>query len=98
VLERLLGLDAPEARHDVAREDARHLGDADVSHEIGQAERVVEEAAVVVDAREPPHADEIRAHHLAPERVDCRDLRQEPMSADVEAKAAVHLGARESAD
>jgi hypothetical protein len=56
---------------------------------------VIDELAVVVDARDARHADELVTEDLAPEPLDRLDLREEAVAADVEPKSPVKWGVRE---
>ena len=72
--------------------------DAEPAERVGRLQRIVEELAVVVDAREARHRDELVAEDLVPELFDGRDLGEEAVAADVEAIALVLRGARDAAD
>ena len=70
---------------------------AEAAQRVAGLQRVVEELAVVVDARQARHRDELVAEDLVPERLHRLDLGEEPVAADVEAKALVLHGARDAA-
>ena len=97
VLERLLGIGRLEPCAQVARRHARAFHQAEVAHDVGQLERVGVVAALVEDARQPRHADHLAPEQLVPQPLDLGDLRVEAMAADVEAIAAIRLGARDAA-
>jgi hypothetical protein len=58
----------------------------------------LEEAAAIVDARQPRTLEKVGAEDTAPQLLDDRNFGEEPMAADVEAEAAVLLRARQAAD
>ena len=61
-------------------------------------ERVFEEAAAIIDAREPFALEHPVAQDVTPELLDLGVLGKEAVTADVEAKALVADGAGDAAD
>jgi hypothetical protein len=77
---------------------ARQLEGADLAHDVGEAQRVVDEAPAPEDPREPVAHEQLVAEHLLPQRLHLGRLREEAMAAEVEAIAVAHDGARQPAD
>ena len=88
---RLAAAAAREGRG-VGGEDAPELDRTQLPNDVARAQRIVEEAAVPVDAREAGAKQELVAHDLVPERVDLAALREEPVPSEVEAVAVAHDG------
>ena len=98
VLEGALVADGSEPRRRVAHADAGGLERPQAEQRVDRPERVVEEAAAVVDARHAIALEEVLAEQLVPHLANARDLGEEAVAADVEAVAAVVDGARDAAD
>src|SRR5581483_8877026 len=93
-----LGPDRPDAGLHVAQDHLRRPPEAQLREGVERLERVVEELAVVVDPAEPVAGDQLVAEDLPPEPVDLLALREEPVAADVEAVALVHVRPADPAD
>src|SRR5262249_24952242 len=81
----------------VAAQAQGGIADAHVPQGVAGAERVVEEPAAVVDAREPIHHAVVRADYLQPEIVDPRIVAKEAMRTDVDLLAPAFDRPRETA-
>jgi hypothetical protein len=81
-----------------ARSDAQRLQRTEAEQRVHRLERVVEEAAAVIDPREPRADQELLAKDLLPELADVGDLGEEAVPADVEAVVAIAGRAREAPD
>ena len=66
-------------RLEIARADHGGLDEPQTPQGVHGLQGVVEELAVVVDPRQPPHRDEVVPEDLVPQRLDGRDLREETM-------------------
>ena len=98
ILDAPLGLDRGQPGLEVARHDPERAQEAQLPERIDGLERIMEELAVVVDPAEPRPSEQLVAQDLAPEPVDLVALREEPVSADVEAIAFVLVGPADAAD
>ena len=84
----------PEAR----QQHTKAGPDAKVAQRVQRFQRVIEEAAAIVNAREAGTPQEILPEHLTPDSGDRTDFREKPVAADVESKSFVLDGARKAAD
>ena len=85
----------------LCRNDSTHsadLDDAEVVQRLEGLERIGEELAVVVDARQARALDEVVGQDLRPEVVDLLRLGEEAVAADVELEVLVAGGAADAAD
>ncbi|OPZ06030.1 MAG: hypothetical protein BWZ08_02367 [candidate division BRC1 bacterium ADurb.BinA292] len=81
------------APHAGGRIERRHL-----AQDVGQAQRVVDEPAVVEDAALAIDLDEVVGEHLAPPALDLARTGEEAVAADVDAVGAILDRARQAAD
>src|SRR5438034_893214 len=75
-------------RGGVAGKRPRRVDRAERAQHVGCAERIVEEAAAVEDARDARAGAQVLGEHLAPQPLDRGHLREEAVPADVEAVSA----------
>ena len=97
----LEGVFAPVGKHlpaQVAQHDQQRAPQPEAGEGVERLERIVEEAPVVVDAREPGPAQEVCTEHLPPHLLHLVHLGEEAVAAHVEVKAPVALRAGEPAD
>jgi len=100
VLERLGPAPTPAARERerVGGRAARELDRADLANDVGEAQRVVDEAPAPEDPRQARAHEQLLAQHLLPQRLDLAGLREEAMAAEVEAVAVALDRARQATD
>ena len=90
--------DGKNFRVGVGRQARRAGEHAELEQRFEGLERVGEELAVVVDARQPRPRDEIVGQDLLPQRHDLLRFGEEAVAADVEQEALVVDGAADAAD
>jgi hypothetical protein len=73
----------------VTEEDPERVDRPQPSQGIPGAERIIEEASVVMNAGQARDGDELLAQNLVPQLFDGPDLREEPVAADVEPETLV---------
>ena len=89
LFERPRVLDREHASPEVARKAAHSLDRAQVPKGVHSLDRVSEEPAAVVDAREPAPVQQLGAEDLRPQLLDLVVLGEEAVAADVEPVAVV---------
>ena len=71
---------------------------ADLAHDIGEPQRVVDEAPAPEDPRQARADQQLVAEHLVPEALHLVGLREEAVAAEIEAVAVAHDRSGEPAD
>src|SRR5262249_8544124 len=84
----------PETGFGVTQADQQGFERSEAGERIQRLQRVIEEMAAIMDARQPRSAEKVLAEDLVPQAVDQRYFRKEAMAADVKAVAAILHGAR----
>jgi hypothetical protein len=98
LLERVFLPVGEELPLEVARRDREGLPRTQPLQRVPRLQRIVEEAAPVVDAGEPRAPQEVRSEDVAPDLLDGRRLGEEPVASYVEMEALVNGGTSEPAD
>src|SRR5262249_26345530 len=84
LLERVRFRPPPTCRPQVRKGAPERLPEAEAPDDVLRRDRVREELAVVVDARESRPLDELGAENLLPQALDGLHLREEAVSAEIE--------------
>ena len=82
----------------VRAQASSRLDHAKAAHDVLGAQRVGEVVAAVVDAGEPGTHEELVTERLLPHLLHPRDLREEAVTAEVEAEPVVLDGLRDTSD
>ena len=98
LLEVFLDRVRPPVPAQVAQHDPGGAPQPQAAQRIGRLERIVEKLAVIVNARQSRHRDEVFPKNLVPEILDRFDLGEEAVSADIEPVALVLRRTRDPAD
>ena len=98
LLKRLFFLVGEELPAHEAQHDPRRFYRPKIAESVANFQRVVKELAAEINARKPWAGDELGATDLVPHVFDFFDLREEPVTANVEAKAVIAFGPRNATD